>query len=238
MATNAQAATAKPDFWSGPAPKILNYLVLILAVGLIAFISWDTYRGVDYLENPVYMHYQFVVCIIFLIEYVYRFVISRHKLRFLFVAFPYLLISIPYLNIIEFYNLNIHPELLHFLCAVPIFRGLVALIMVVNYIAKKISTTVFMSYLLVLIPTVYMSSLLFYVAEKHVNTAVKNLWYAFWWAGMNVTTIGCDINPMTPTGMVLGFILSLLGIIMLPLFTVYFGQVIQMYDNIKIKKSA
>lgn len=212
-------------------PKILNYFVMVLSLGLLAFISWATIRDFDYLSNTRYMHYQLIVCAVFLFEYLYRFVISRHKLRFLFWAFPFLLISIPYLNIIEYYGIMVDDEVLTYLRLVPVIRGLFALVMVVNYATKRLSTTVFMSYLLVLVPLVYMASLIFYTAEKHINEGVKNFWYALWWGGMNVTTIGCDINPVTPTGMIIGFLLSLLGIVMLPLFTVYLGDAIGSYTK-------
>lgn len=242
---NAQAETPaagnkKPDgksmFWSYSLPRLLNYLVLVLSLGLIAFISWDTYKGTDFLENPVYMKYQFATCMVFLAEYVYRFIISEHKLRFMFLSLPFLFISIPYLNIIEYYGLSVSPEMLRYLCFIPIVRGLVALVMVVTFVTENLTTTVCASYVIVMVPIVYMSGLVFYIAEKDVNTAIKNFWYALWWAGMNVTTIGCDINPITPTGMILGFLLALLGIIMLPLFTVYFGTMIQDY-SVKLKQA-
>ncbi len=234
MPAAQNAAATHPDaknLWTRTVPKLLNYVVMLLSLGLIGFISLDTYRGVNYLENAIYMKYQFAVCMVFLAEYFYRFIISRHKIRFLFLALPFLVVCIPYTNIITYYNINVNADLLHYICSIPIFRGLVALVVVVNFIAKKASTTVFVSYVLVLVPVVYMGGLFFYVAEKAINPGIKNFWYALWWAGMTVTTIGCDINPVTATGMVLGFIISLLGIIMLPLFTVYFGQVIQTYDK-------
>lgn len=233
-------------------PHLLNYVVLVLAFGLIGFISYDSYRGLNFLTNPFYMKYQFAVCMVFLAEYLYRFLVSSHKFRFIFLAMPFLLISIPYLNLIEphyvpgiqnvqyvlhfkSYSLPISHEMLYCLRFVPVVRGLIALVMVVTYIAEKMTTTVFASYTLVLLPIVYMSGLIFYTTERHVNEAIKNFWYALWWAGMNVTTIGCYINPVTPIGMTLALILSLLGIIMFPLFTVYFGDVIQTYSS-KIKK--
>ncbi len=89
--------------------------------------------------------------------------------------------------------------------------------------------------MLVLLPVVYMSGLVFYIAEHAVNPGIRNFWYALWWAGMSVTTIGCYINPVTATGMILGFVLSLLGIVMFPLFTVYFGNLIQNYEK-KLKE--
>ncbi|MBD5607690.1 MAG: hypothetical protein HDQ93_02430 [Desulfovibrio sp.] len=98
------------------------------------------------------------------------------------------------------------------------------------------TTTVFASYILVIIPLVYMCGLIFYIAEKDINTGVKNFWYALWWAGMNVTTIGCDINPMTAPGMIISFLLSLMGIIMLPLFTVYCGDILTTLNK-KLKEA-
>lgn len=236
MATQAAAAPTpapapKHPFWSETLPQFLNFLVIILSLGLIAFISWDTFQDVDYLENATYMKYQFAVCMVFLAEYFYRLWMSKHRLRFVFWTIPFLIISVPWLNIISYFQISVSHEALAYFCFIPIVRGLVALVMVVTFVTKTLSSTLFSAYVLVLAPIVYMSGLIFYVAEKAMNPALKNFWYALWWAGMNVTTIGCDINPMTYTGMVLSFILSLLGIIMFPLFTVYLGDVVQMYSK-------
>lgn len=232
---NAPASQNSPrrqaSFWGYTTPKFLTYLVLILSLGLILFISWDTYIGVDFLENQVYMSYQLIVCIVFLIEYFYLFAMSKRKLRFLILASPFLLISIPYLNIIEFLGINVGHDLLVYFCFIPILRGIVALVVVVTYVTVNLTTTVFMSYTIVLLPIVYMSGLIFYIAEKAINPGIKNFWYAIWWAGMTFTTVGCNINMFTGIGMILGFILSLLGIIMLPLFTVYFGDMVRIYSQ-------
>lgn len=234
-ASSQQPSARKPSIWVTTVPELINYLVLILSFGLLGFISWDTFKGMDFLNNPVYMHYQFIVCMIFLVEYFYRFLISHHKKRFFILSLPFLIISIPYLNIINYFSWQFSPETLFCIRLIPLMRGLIALVMVVVFITEKLTTTVFASYVLVLVPIVYMSGLLFYMVEKQVNPAIKNFWYAQWWAGMSVTTIGCYINPVTATGMILGFILSLLGIIMFPLFTVYFGDVIQTF-SLKYKK--
>ncbi len=222
--------------WSASLPHAVNYAVLVLSFGLIVFISYDTYRGVNYLENNIYMTYQLICCIIFLLDYFYRLFLSKHKFRFFILALPFLLISIPYLNIVVALNINVPREALLYLCFIPILRGLLALIMVVSFIAKKITTTVFASYILVMIPFTYMCGLIFYIAEKDINIAVKNFWYALWWAGMNITTIGCYINPRTAPGMIISFLLSLMGIVMLPLFTVYCGDMISTLNK-KLKNS-
>ena len=233
----APAAPTGPrhPFWSETLPHFVNILTIVLSFGLIAFISIDTFRGADYLENPLYMKYQFYVCMLFLIEYVYRFITSDHKLRYFFFTLPFLFIAIPYLNIIEQYNIQVDHELLRYICFIPIVRGMVALVVVVNYVSENLASTVFVSYLIVLVPFIYMSGLIFYVAEKAVNPAIENFWNALWWAGMNASTVGCYINPSTPIGKVLSLILSLVGLIMFPLFTVYFGQMVTAYNN-KLKQ--
>lgn len=231
-AGKGKAAGDKPRrFWEQTLPNILNILVMLLSLGLIAFISWCTFKGINYLENSQYMSYQLIVCLFFILEYFYRLFLSRHKFRYFFLALPFLLISIPYLNIIEYFHIGVSHELLIYLCFIPIVRGLAALVMVVAFIAKRMVTTVAVSYILVVIPTVYMCALIFYIAEKDINTGIVNFWYALWWAGMNITTIGCDINPMTGTGMILSFFLSLLGIVMLPLFTVYTSDLFNMFTS-------
>ncbi len=225
-------------FWSKTVPNWLNITVLILSAGLIGFISWDTYLGKNFLEDKVYMSYQFIVCLFFLGDIFFRFFISRRKGRYLLISIPFLLISLPYLNLIQYYGITISPEDLYIVRFIPIVRGLVALTMVVTYASENLTTTVCTSYLLILITVVYMSGLVFYMEEKAVNPAVKNLWYAVWWAGMNTTTLGCNINPQTGIGMALGLMLSVFGILMFPLFTVYFGALLQQYSHKNKKENA
>lgn len=231
VASANQNRPIKHKFWDETFPHFLNYLMLLLSLGLIAFISWDTYQGINFINNALYMKYQFGVCMVFLAEYIYRFLTSHHKWRFLFLGLPFLAISIPYLNIIEYYGIWLDHSTLYYLRFVPIIRGLLSLVIVVAYVTENLSTTVFVSYVFVLIPIIYMSGLIFYFSEKDVNSALKNIWYAMWWAGMNATTIGCYINPVTGTGMIISLVLSLLGIIMFPLFTVYFGNFINSFSH-------
>ena len=229
--TTSQPTHSNHKFWTKTFPHFLNLLMLVLSLGLIGFISYDTYLGINFINNSLYMKYQFFVCIVFLLEYIYHFIISKHKWRFLFISLPFLAISIPYLNIIEYFGIWLDHSTLYYLRFVPVVRGLLSLVIVVAFVTENLSTTVFFSYLFVLIPVIYMSGLIFYFAEKNVNSALKNIWYSMWWAGMNATTIGCYINPVTGTGMIISLGLSLMGIIMFPLFTVYFGNFITSFSH-------
>ncbi len=72
----------------------------------------------------------------------------------------------------------------------------------------------------------YFASLIFFEREHPVNSMVTNYWDAFWWGCMQVTTLGCSIYPLTVAGKILCVVLSLMGMIMFPLFTVYMTNLI------------
>ncbi len=74
MTTTSSPVTSNPvkrNFWHETFPKILNYLTVLLSLGLIVFISYYTYQGIDYLESNFYMTYQLIVCLVFIAEYIY-----------------------------------------------------------------------------------------------------------------------------------------------------------------------
>ena len=51
---------------------------------------------------------------------------------------------------------------------------------------------------------------------------------------MEVTTVGCTIEAVTTTGKILSFIVSVSGLLLIPLFTVYVQNLI---SEIKVKSS-
>ena len=82
-------------------------------------------------------------------------------------------------------------------------------------------TSLFMSYIVILLTTVYVGSLLFFIEEHYVNTSVTDYWDAVYWAVMSLTTTGSNISEITTTGKTIAVILSGEGLILFPVFTVY-----------------
>ena len=91
----------------------------------------------------------------------------------------------------------------------------------------------FVSYLTMLLATVYFSSLAFSVLEHKVNPLVHSYGDALWWAFMDVTTVGSNIIAVTVTGRVLSVLLAALGMMMFPIFTVYITNLIQQSNKRK-----
>lgn len=152
-----------------------------------------------------------------------------------------MLVAIPYQNIIEYYHIITSPELSYFLRFVPLVRGGYALAIVVGWLSYNKASGLFVSYLTMLLATVYFSSLIFFVLEHKVNPLVANYGDALWWAFMDVTTVGSNISAITVTGRVLSVVLAALGMMMFPIFTVYVTSLVQksneekkrFYENIQ-----
>lgn len=207
---------------------IFHAAILVLSVLLIVFISYDTFKGIPFLQDHAYMSFQFFVCVVFIADFIVEWALSekgtkgRYFRRHLF----FFLISIPYLNIINFLNLQISADMIYFARFLPLCRGALALAIVLDYIASNKITGIFVSYLSIMVLTVYFAGLIFYEREAPVNPGVTSYWDAFWWCALEATTLGSSVNPMTLSGRILAVLLSLMGIVMFPLFTVYLTSLI------------
>lgn len=200
---------------------IINLVVLLLSTALIVWISIDTFTRVEILTNHDYMHFQFWVCLVFIADFFVGLAYSDNKKRYFWRNLIFLLISIPYLNIIDYIGVDLSAEANYFIRFIPLARGALAFAIVVSYVSSNAVTSLFSSYITILLFMVYFASLIFYQMENPVNPQVNTYWEALWWSAMNMSTVGCYINPVTATGKVIAVILPVTGMIMFPLFTVY-----------------
>ena len=213
----------------------MHWVIIILSVLLIVFISVDTFEGVNFLKNHSYMVFQLWVCIVFIADFFIEFALAPHKWHYVKTHFAFLLLAIPYLNIINQLDINVTPGDLFFLRFIPLARGVLAMAIVVGYISSNRITSLLASYIVIMLSVVYFSSLIFLYREQPVNPMVTDYGNALWWAFTTSTSVGCSINPMTAAGKVLAVLVSCTGITMFPLFTVYLTSLIGRYrDRMKI----
>lgn len=199
----------------------LNFVVLVLSVLLIVWISYDTFQRIDFLENHAYMTFQFWVCMVFILDFFVEFHYAPSKWRYVAHRFLFLILSVPYLNLINQYDIQLSHDALYFVRFIPLARGALALGIVMGYLSKNAVTSLFISYLSIMLLIGYFCSLIFYQREAGVNPQVTSYWTALWWSAMNMSTVGCYINPMTVSGKIVAVILPVTGMIIFPLFTVY-----------------
>lgn len=205
----------------------LHILILLLSLFLIISISIDTFKGIPFYTQSVYMKVQFWICMLFMFDFILEFSLSKNKARYFSTHFIFLLVAIPYQNIIAYMGLTFSPEVTYMIRFIPLVRGGYALAIVVGWLTYNRASGLFVSYLTMLLATVYFASLAFYVMEHKVNPLVTGYPDALWWAFMDVTTVGSNIIAVTTTGRVLSVVLAALGMMMFPIFTVYITSIIE-----------
>lgn len=206
---------------------ILNWAVLILSVLLIVYISINTFNDIPFLTDHTYMTFQFWVCLFFIADLIVEFILSDDRKKYLKRRWLFLLLSIPYLNIVSHFQIPLTHEEMYFARFIPLARGGLAVAIVASYISTNKVTSMFASYLAIMIGFVYFGSLIFLEEESAVNPMVPDFGSALWWACLDTTTLGSPINPVTPVGKIIGAVLATLGMLMFPLFTVFITDYVQ-----------
>lgn len=199
----------------------LHILILVLSVFLVVRISLDTFHNEAFYLEPRFIRFQFWICVVFLFDFFVEFFLAEKKWRYIRNRFIFFLVSIPYNSIISFYGWNFSPQVTYAMHYIPLIRGGYAMSIVVSWFTYNRATGLFISYLATLLFTIYFASLAFYVFEHNVNPLVKNYDDALWWACMDATTVGSNIEAVTPVGRILSVLLAALGMMMFPIFTVY-----------------
>lgn len=205
---------------------VLNFCVLALSLFLIVSISIDTLRNIAFYREPRFMKIEFWICVAFLLDFFLELIVAHRKLHFLATHFLFFLVSVPYLAIIRHFGWHFSPQVEYLIRFIPFVRGGYALAIVVGWFTYNRATGIFMTYMVTLIATVYFASVIFFVFEQGTNPLVKNYYDALWWAAMDVTTTGSSIEAVTPVGRILSFVISALGMMMFPIFTVYITSLI------------
>lgn len=195
--------------------------VLVSSILLIVYMSLCTFNNIPFLHNKRYLDFQLIICGIFLLDYFVAFFFAKRKFRYFVRNLLFLIVSVPYINIIHHYGITVSDDLRYYIFLVPLIRAAFALAIVVGYVSTNRVSSLFASYISILLSVVYFSSLIFYQREFGINTDVKNYGDALYWAGMNVTTLGASIIPVTEIGKILTIVLGAVGMLMFPLFTVY-----------------
>lgn len=208
---------------------ILHILILIVSIYLVVIISIDTFKNLAFYKEPRFLYIQTWICLFFLADFFIEFFLSPTKRRYLAQRWAFFLVSIPWLPLTHHFGLHFSKEVEYLIQFIPLVRGGYAMAFVVGWFTSNRATSLFWSYLITLLATIYFSSLAFYLFEHHVNPEVKDYYSALWWAFMDVTTVGSNIVAITPVGRVLSVLLAALGMMMFPIFTVYVS------DNIKNK---
>lgn len=201
---------------------VLHILVLAGALALIAYITYDTMVNVSFVTSEQYLKVQMWICIFFEIEIFAEWLLSPKKWHFFLRNMVFIIICIPFTTILHHLQIPVSGQMAYLLRFIPMIRAAYVLAITWDIMSKNWISSMFGAYIIMLIATLYFLSLMFYVEESPVNPSVYDYWQSLWYSIMQMTTCGSNIVPHTPTGKIIGIVLSAEGLILFPVFTVYF----------------
>lgn len=212
--------------------NILRTAVVVVSLLLIVIISINVFRpGFIPLDPHVYNRAQLPACLVYLADYFYELWINPSRRKYFVHNIPTLLICIPYAAILQ--ALGVHPGgvpgyIIHYM---PTMRAVLAIAVLTRFVSSNRVVGIFASYLIILVMTVYFASLVFYIWEGGVNPAVKNYWDSLYWCMLQTTTLGASFYAVTTAGKAVAMIISVMGLLMFPLFTVYLTDTVKKYTT-------
>lgn len=213
--------------------KITHSISIAALLVLGITISLDTFKNILDLTSREYMHIQLWVSLVLITTLTIEFIISPEKGKFIKSRIFFLCVCIPFLNIFQWIGLSFSREATYFLRFIPLLRGGYILMYFVRLYCKRSASYLLISYLIILLSSIYFFSLIFYVFEYQVNPNVKCYGDALWWSAMVASSEGSNIIAVTGVGRILSVIEVFLGITFFSIFTAY---VIDLIKNLNNKK--
>lgn len=209
---------------------MMGILRVLAGIALLAALSWEIITGDHTHFSNTYLHIQFAICLLFLLDFLIRWGADRSRGGFLMRNIVFLLISIPYLNIIVWAGIHLPHQWAMLIGLMPMARAFLAFYIVIRWLVTNKINLLFTAYILTVVVFTYLAALIFYEYEAPVNDKLDGFGDALWWAWMNVTTVGAEIFAVTTIGKVITILLPTLGMMMFPIFTTY---ILQQYTHTK-----
>ncbi len=205
--------------------NLLDILRVVAGITLLISFSWEMLTTSDQHFTATYLTTQLIVCLVFLADLFIQWRVTTSRNSFLISNLFFLFISIPYLNIIEWFGLTPRHDWALIIGIIPILRAFLALYLIIAWIVQENRMKMlFWAYILTVVLFTYLSALVFYHYETPVNDKLTDFEAAMWWAWMNVTTVGAEIFAVTGIGKVITVLLPILGMLFFPIFTTYILQ--------------
>lgn len=216
----------------------LHILVLAASVAMVVWVSKETLENKSFLTDRSYMHFQFLVCLLFLFDIAAEWIITpKGKWKYLCTHLLFIIVSIPYLNILQWAGITLPDHIMYLIKLVPLIRAGYVMVMVSETFTSRKSLSMLWVYITWVAVTVYFAAMMFFVEEHYVNPQVDTFWTSLYWAFLEMTTCGSNISTITPAGKVIAFFLSVEGLTLFPVFTVYITNAVLKFsksDNNKV----
>ena len=136
----------------------LSILKVIAGVVLLVAVSWEIIGGDHTRFSHTYLTVQLAVCILFLCDFFVRWAAAMHKGRFFGRNILFFLISIPYLNILDWSGADLPRYWAMLIGVMPLMRAFLALYVVVRWLVDNKIRQLFTAYIFTVVVFTYIST--------------------------------------------------------------------------------
>lgn len=199
----------------------LSLIILILSLYVFVSLIVTTFFSVTPEVYKILLQIDNFICIIFLIDFFYRFYQAPSKLKFLKWGWIDFISSIPF---IDFLRVG---RLLRLLRLLRILRAFKSVKHIAEHVYKDkskglLSTVAVIAFLMVLF-----SSVTILQVETAPNSNIKTAEDALWWSYTTITTVGYgDKYPVTTEGRLIAAVLMTTGVALCGTFAGYIASLL------------
>lgn len=197
----------------------LNILILFLSIYVLAALMLDTFLKLPPEISRMLTIIDDVICLVFLFDFVKRFLKAESKLKFMKWGWIDLISSIPMLH---FMRVGRAFRLFRILRILRAFRSTKHL---VGHIFTRRRQGALTAASVIAILTIIFSSIAILHVEVDPKSNIKTAEDAIWWAYVTITTVGYgDRFPVTTEGRIIAAFLMTVGVGLFGTFTAFLAS--------------
>jgi voltage-gated potassium channel len=199
--------------------SFMNLLIIVLSVYVLLALLIDTFFKLPVEVSRALSITDNLICVVFLMDFVYRFWRAENKLMFMKWGWIDLISSIPSF---DFMRLGRMIRLIRLLRILRAFRSTKHLL---GHIFRKRIQGTLTAASIIAVLVVLFSSIAILQVEKDPNSNIKTAEDAIWWAYVTITTVGYgDKFPVTTEGRFIAAFLMTVGVGLFGTFTAYLAS--------------
>jgi voltage-gated potassium channel len=197
----------------------LNLLIIALSIYVLIALMFDTFLKLPTEISRVLYITDNIICAVFLIDFMKRFLQAENKLKFMQWGWIDLVSSIP---MFDFMRVGRAVRLIRLFRILRAFRSTRHL---VQHIFKRRTKGTLTAAAIIAILMIIFSSIAILQVETDLNSNIKTAEDAIWWAYVTITTVGYgDKFPVTTEGRIIATLLMTVGVGLFGTFTAYLAS--------------
>ncbi len=193
-----------------------NIIIMVLTIYVLGALLLETIFVLPPETSKLLKFIDNVICLIFFVDFTFRFFKADNKLKFMRWGWIDLISSIPMINYFR------AGRLLRLIRLLRIVRAFRSSRMLLHHIFKNKAKGTFTTVSIFAVMLIIFSSIAILQVENTKEGNIKTAEDALWWAYVTITTVGYgDKFPVTTEGRIIAVVLMTAGVGLFGTFTAY-----------------